>query len=102
MLAVALALSVVISNNVEHEAIRRFSAEAGGEAETTKALPQGTLDSAWKRLEITYDPVGASLLKSAEDGHRIGFLKEHPDLSRIYDLKFLNGVLREKGLAEVK
>jgi NitT/TauT family transport system substrate-binding protein len=71
-------------------------------AETTRALPQATLDSAWKRLEITYDPVSASLLKSAEDAHRIGFLKEHPDLSRIYDLKLLNEVLREKGLAEVK
>lgn len=71
-------------------------------AETTKALPQATLDSAWRRLEITYDPVSASLLKSAEDAHRIGFLKEPPDLSRIYDLKLLNEVLREKGLAEIK
>jgi NitT/TauT family transport system substrate-binding protein len=71
-------------------------------AETTKALPQATLDSAWKRLEITYDPVSASLLKSAEDAHRVGFLKAKPDLSRIYDLKLLNEVLREKGLAEVK
>ncbi len=71
-------------------------------AETTRALPQATLDSAWKRLEITYDPVRVSLLKSAEDAHRIGFLKEPPDLSRIYDLKLLNEVLREKGLAEIK
>ena len=71
-------------------------------AETTKALPQTTLDSAWKRLEITYDPVRASLLKSAEDAHRIGFLKETPDLSHIYDLKLLNEVLREKALAEIK
>lgn len=69
--------------------------------ETTKALPQATLDSAWKRLEITYDPVRASLLKSAEDAYRIGFLKEHLDLSRIYDLSLLNEVLREKGLAEI-
>jgi NitT/TauT family transport system substrate-binding protein len=71
-------------------------------AETTKALPQATLDSAWKRLEITYDPISASLLKSAEDAHRIGFLKDKPDLSRIYELKLLNEVLREKGLPEVK
>jgi NitT/TauT family transport system substrate-binding protein len=70
--------------------------------ETTKALPQATLDSAWKRLEITDDPISASLLKSAEDAYRIGFLKTKPDLSRIYDLKLLNDVLREKGLAEVK
>jgi hypothetical protein len=42
------------------------------------------------------------LLKSAEDAYRIGFLKEEPDLSHIYDLKLLNEVLREKGLAEIK
>lgn len=70
--------------------------------ETTKAIPQATLDSAWKRLEITYDPVTASLLKSAEDAYRIGFVKEKPDLSRIYELKLLNDILREKGLAEIK
>ena len=71
-------------------------------AETTKALPQATLDSAWKRLTLTYDPVSSSLLKSAEDAYRIGFLKEKPDLSRIYDLKLLNEALREKALPEVK
>jgi NitT/TauT family transport system substrate-binding protein len=71
-------------------------------AETTKALPAATLDSAWKRLEITYDPVSASLLKSAEDAHRIGFIKDKPDLSRIYDLKLLSDVLKEKALPEVK
>jgi NitT/TauT family transport system substrate-binding protein len=71
-------------------------------AEATRALPQATLDSAWKRLEITYDPVSASLLKSADDAYHIGFLKEKPDLSHIYDLRILNDVLREKGLAEVK
>jgi len=71
-------------------------------AETTKAFPPATLDSAWKRLEITYDPVSGSLLKSAEDAHCIGFIKEQPDLSHIYDLKLLNDVLREKGLAEIK
>ncbi len=70
--------------------------------ETTKALPTATLDRAWQRLEITYDPVCGSLLKSAADAHRIGFLKEKPDLSRIYDLRLLNAVLREKALPEVK
>ena len=43
-----------------------------------------------------------SLVKSAEDAHRIGFIKDKPDLARIYDLRLLNDVLREKGLAEVK
>ena len=70
-------------------------------AETTKALPRTTLDAAWKRLEITHDPVRGSLLKSAEDAHRIGFLREKPDLSRIYDLKLLNETLRQKNLKEI-
>ncbi len=71
-------------------------------AETTKALPVATLDSAWKRIQLTHDPIRASLLKSAEDAHRIGFIKEKPDLSRIYELKLLNDVLKEKGLTEVR
>ena len=86
----------------EHQGEAKRILNAEIKAETTKSLPQETLDSAWKRLEITYDPVSASLLKSAEDAYRIGFLKEKPDLSRIYDLKLLNSVLREKGLAEIK
>ena len=70
-------------------------------AETTKALPAATLDGAWQRLELTHDPVRASLLKSAADAHRVGFLREKPDLSRIYDLRLLDEVLREKNLPEV-
>ena len=81
------------------EAKKLFNAEI--KAETTRALPQQTLDPAWKRLEVTYDPIRGSLLKCAADAHRIGFLRERPDLSRIYDLKLLNEVLREKGLKEL-
>lgn len=60
---------------------------------TGRALPSDVLDSAWQRLALTYDPVRASLLKSAEDAHRIGFLPAKPDLSQIYDLSILNEVL---------
>lgn len=74
----------------------------GMKAQTTRALPAEILDPAWKRLEITYDPIRASLLKSAEDAHRIGFIKQKPDLSKIYELGALNEVLKEKGKAEVK
>ncbi len=70
--------------------------------ETTKALPQTTLDSAWQRLQITYDPVRASLLKSAEDAHRIGFLKTKPNLARIYELRLLNEVLQARNLPVVQ
>jgi NitT/TauT family transport system substrate-binding protein len=82
------------------EAKRVFNEEI--KAETTKALGQATLDRAWPRLTITCDPVSASLLKSAADAHQIGFLKEKPDLSRIYALELLREVLTDKGLPAVK
>lgn len=70
---------------------------------TGQALPLDVLDAAWNRLEITYDPVSSSLLKSADAAFELGFLgKEKPDLTGMYELAPLNGVLKEKGLAEVK
>jgi len=71
-------------------------------AEMGKAVSEVTLTNAWRRLEFTYDPVSASLLKSAADAHRIGFLKTKPELSRIYSLDLLNKELRERKLPEVK
>jgi len=88
-----------INKNVD-EAKRLLNEEL--KAETTRALPQQTLDQAWKRLEVTHDPVSASLLKSAQDAHAIGFLRQKPDLSKIYDLRLLNEVLKEKGLPALK
>lgn len=71
-------------------------------AETGRALPQEILNRAWSRIELTHDPVRASLLRSAAAAHRIGFLKNAPDLSRIFELNLLNEVLREKKLPEVR
>jgi len=69
---------------------------------TGKALAKEVLDGAWSRMRITYDPISASLFKSADAAYTAGFLKEKPDLSSIYDLKLLNDVLKEKGLPSVK
>lgn len=85
-----------------HPAEAKAILNAEIKAETTKAIPAATLDGAWQRLAITYDPISSSLLKSAQDAHRIGFIKERPDLSRIYDLKLLNEVLTEKKLSAIK
>ena len=41
-------------------------------------------------------------LPGAPQADSVGFIKDKPDLTRIYDLRLLNDVLREKGLAEVK
>ncbi len=83
-----------------NEAKKLFTEEL--KAETGRALPPGVLDRAWARLEVTYDPVRESLLRSAEDAYRVGFLKNRPDLSRIYDLRLLNETLREKKLSEMR
>lgn len=87
--------------NVNPEDAKRIL-NAEIKAETTRPIAAQTLNDAWKRLEITYDPIKASLLKSAEDAHRIGFLKEKPNLSRIYELGTLNDVLKAKGKNEIR
>jgi len=69
---------------------------------TGKALAKEVIDGAWSRLRITYDPISASLVKSAQGAFEAGFIKEKPDLSNIYDLKLLNEVLKDKGLQPVK
>lgn len=82
------------------EAKRLFNAEL--RASTGRPLPEAVLDRAWERIELTHDPVRMSLLKSAEAAHRIGFIRQKPDLTRIYELDLLNEVLREKGKPEVQ
>jgi len=70
-------------------------------AETSKGIAPEVLDRAWSRIEVTYDPVSASLKRSARDAHAAGFLEEDPDLSKIYALDPLNAVLAERGLPGV-
>ena len=99
LIAAHVELTDWINKNVD-EAKKILNDEL--KAETTRSLPQETLDRAWKRLELTHDPVSSSLFKSAADAHRIGFLKQKPDLAKIYELKLLNEVLTEKGAPPVK
>lgn len=82
------------------EAKRIFNAEL--QAEVGRPLSESLLESAWARIELTADPVRASLLKSAADAHALGFLSQKPDLSRIYALDLLNEVLREQGKPEMR
>jgi NitT/TauT family transport system substrate-binding protein len=70
---------------------------------TGKGLATPVLDDAWQRLDVTYDPISASLFTSADHAFQLGFLgTDKPDLSGIYDLTLLNQVLTEKGLPTVK
>jgi NitT/TauT family transport system substrate-binding protein len=67
---------------------------------TTKALAPAVLDRAWSNIEITTDPIAASLKKSADDAVAAGLLDE-VDLKGIYDLTLLREVLAARGGAKV-
>ncbi len=66
---------------------------------TGQGIDQEILQEALSRMKITYDPVKQSLIKSADDAFKLGYLGDkRPDLSNIYDLSILNKVLHEKRL----
>jgi len=68
---------------------------------TGKQLSPEVLDRAWRNLRPTWDPLSATLERSAGAAYEAGFLSQRPDLRGIYALDPLNQVLREKGLPEV-
>lgn len=68
---------------------------------TGKSIPEDEFNDAISRLRLTYDPVKVSLVGSADAAYEVGFFKEEPNLSGIYDLTILNKVLRERGLTEI-
>ncbi|MFE2048440.1 aliphatic sulfonate ABC transporter substrate-binding protein [Streptomyces sp. NPDC059459] len=66
------------------------------EKDTGKALPAEVLDPAWQSIEVTDDPLAATLDAQAEHAVKAGLLDE-PSLQGIYDLRPLNKVLGAKG-----
>ncbi|MFJ4682868.1 aliphatic sulfonate ABC transporter substrate-binding protein [Streptomyces sp. NPDC091377] len=65
-------------------------------ADTGKPLPAEVIDPAWKSIEITNDPLAATLNTQAEHAVQAGLLEE-PSLTGIYDLTLLNKVLAAEG-----
>ena len=61
-----------------------------------KALPAEVMDPAWASLEVTDDPLAATLAAQADHAVRAGLL-QRPDLRGIYDLTLLNKVLTAEG-----
>ncbi|MEV6165885.1 aliphatic sulfonate ABC transporter substrate-binding protein [Streptomyces sp. NPDC052052] len=78
----------------------KASANTALEKLTGKALPAEVIDPAWKSIQITNDPLAATLDAEAEHAVKAGLL-EKPDLTGIYDLKPLNKVLKAAGEPEV-
>ncbi|WP_369204666.1 aliphatic sulfonate ABC transporter substrate-binding protein [Streptomyces sp. PU-14G] len=61
-----------------------------------KPLPDTVLDAAFRRIEVTDDPLAGTLKKQA--GHAVATgLLDKPDLAGIYDLAPLNRVLASAG-----
>ncbi|MEU9451319.1 aliphatic sulfonate ABC transporter substrate-binding protein [Streptomyces sp. NPDC048277] len=65
-----------------------------------KALPDAVLNSAWSSIQITNDPLAATLDTEAEHAVKAGLL-EKPNLKGIYDLTLLNKVLKAAGESTV-
>ena len=87
-------------NTHQDEAIKQFNIEL--KKLTGQIIPEDVLKQSLPRLELTWDPIISSLIKSANDAFDIGFLgKTRPDISGIYDLKLLNEVLKDKGLQTI-
>ncbi|MDR8414938.1 ABC transporter substrate-binding protein [Nonomuraea sp. 3-1Str] len=72
------------------------TANAALEKLTGKPLKPEVLDSAFKNITFTDDPIASSLVGSAEHATKVGLL-DPVDLNGIYDLKILNEVLAAEG-----
>src|SRR4051794_33097450 len=77
------------------------SVNAALDAAGGKSLSPEVLDRAWSELTVTYDPIASALKQSAENGFTAGTTAKKVDLSGIYDLKPLNGILADQGLQPV-
>ncbi|TJZ49570.1 aliphatic sulfonate ABC transporter substrate-binding protein [Streptomyces piniterrae] len=65
-----------------------------------KALPANVIDPAFKNVDITDDPLAATLQEEADHAVKAGLLTK-PDLKGIYDLTLLNKVLKAEGRPQV-
>jgi NitT/TauT family transport system substrate-binding protein len=87
-------------NNNKDKAVAIFNEQM--EYLTGSTLPPNELAEAFSRMDVTYDPLQASLFKSAEVAYELGFLGNvKPDLGGIFDLRILNQVLEEKNLSTI-
>lgn len=81
-----------------HPAEAKRIANSEIERLTGKGLPQGVLEDAWTRMDVTFDPLTGSLITSADRAFQLGLLgKERPDLSGIVDPTFLDNALNMRG-----
>jgi NitT/TauT family transport system substrate-binding protein len=100
------AVEAVVRGSVHANAwIHRHPAEAKKQINSAlardagKPLPTGVLDSAFKNIDVTDDPLASTLRLEADHAVKAGLGK--PRLKGIYDLSILNRVLKGEGKPEV-
>lgn len=87
-------------NDHQEEAIDAFNEHVADILGT--GLDEEDLRVSMTRMEFTYDPLEGTVVRSAEAAYSLGLLgEEEPDLSGMFDLAILDGVLQERGLAPV-
>jgi NitT/TauT family transport system substrate-binding protein len=87
-------------NNNKADAIKAFNVQV--KKITGKTIPDDVISEAFTRMDITYDPVQSSVVKSASNAFDLGFLGDKkPDLSGMFDLSILNKVLQQQNLPGV-
>jgi sulfonate transport system substrate-binding protein len=67
---------------------------------TGKPLKTSLIDSSFKSITFTLDPIASSLQTSADHAKALGLLKSN-DLGKIFDLTLANKVLTAKGQPEI-
>ncbi|GGU46778.1 lipoprotein [Streptomyces albospinus] len=78
------------------EAVKALNDKLADPQISGKALPSDVIDPAFKNVDITDDPLAATLQEEADHAVQAGLLKK-PDLKGIYDLTLLNKVLKAEG-----
>lgn len=78
----------------EQEAQSAFNQEI--QKEIFQPFSTSVLQRAWKQLEVTDNPLPESISRYAQLAFELGFLKQKPDLSHLYDLSLWHEVLEER------
>ncbi|WP_438485319.1 aliphatic sulfonate ABC transporter substrate-binding protein [Streptomyces sp. S186] len=78
------------------EAVKALNEKLADPTIAGKPLPDDVIDPAFKNVDITDDPLAATLQEEADHAVKAGLLKQ-PDLKGIYDLTLLNKVLKSEG-----
>ena len=86
-------------NSNREQAIKLFNTAVTGILGS--GFDEEDLRTSLTRMELTYDPLERTVQKAADDAYSLNLLDKKPDLSGMFDLRILNKVLQENGLATI-